>query len=45
MADGTTISHLNVLTPEKRTWEIARMLTGIEISQNALDVAKEMLGH
>lgn len=43
LIDGRTLSQLSVLTDDKRKWEIARMLTGIEITQNALDVADEML--
>lgn len=39
------VSRINRLTDEERVTEIARMLGGVELTDTALDHAREMLGH
>ncbi|MFB4204285.1 DNA repair protein RecN [wastewater metagenome] len=43
MDDGRTRTHITILEPEERTREIARMLGGVEITENTLNHAREML--
>lgn len=42
--DGKTISTISLLSPEQRVEEIARMLSGTEITPAAIANAKELLG-
>lgn len=42
--DGKTISTISMLSPEQRVEEIARMLSGTEITPAAIANAKELLG-
>ncbi|MCD4716652.1 MAG: DNA repair protein RecN [Desulfobacterales bacterium] len=44
VSDGRTHTTISELTPEERVREIARLLGGREITQRAVDHAKEMLG-
>ncbi|MEE8387292.1 MAG: DNA repair protein RecN [Acidiferrobacterales bacterium] len=41
--DGKTVSHIRSLSPAQRIEEIARMIGGIEISQQTRDHAEDML--
>jgi len=40
---NTTITHIGPLNPKERVHEIARMLGGVEITRQTLDLAEEML--
>lgn len=42
-AANTTITHIGPLNPKERVHEIARMLGGVEITRQTLDLAEEML--
>jgi DNA repair protein RecN (Recombination protein N) len=42
-AANTTITHIGPLAPRERVHEIARMLGGLEITRQTLDLAEEML--
>lgn len=42
--DGKTVSTISMLSPEQRVEEIARMLSGTEITPAAIANAKELLG-
>jgi DNA repair protein RecN (Recombination protein N) len=42
-AANTTVTHISPLTPKERVHEIARMLGGVEITRQTLDLAAEML--
>lgn len=41
---GRTLTDVRALSPEQRVDEIARMLGGLEITENTLNHAREMLG-
>jgi len=43
-ANGTTLSHIQILSQQERVEEIARMLGGIQITETTRSHAKEMLG-
>ena len=43
-AANTTNTHIGPLNPKERVHEIARMLGGVEITRQTLDLAEEMLG-
>jgi DNA repair protein RecN (Recombination protein N) len=42
-AAHTTVTHIGALSPKERVHEIARMLGGVEITRQTLDLAAEML--
>jgi len=42
-AANTTVTHIDPLRPKERVHEIARMLGGVEITRQTLDLAAEML--
>jgi DNA repair protein RecN (Recombination protein N) len=42
-AANTTITHIGPLAPRERVHEVARMLGGVEITRQTLDLAEEML--
>lgn len=42
-ADGTTYSRIAILTPEQRVEELARMISGADVTAAALDHARELL--
>jgi DNA repair protein RecN (Recombination protein N) len=42
-AANTTVTHISPLTAKERVHEIARMLGGVEITRQTLDLAAEML--
>jgi DNA repair protein RecN (Recombination protein N) len=42
-AANTTLTHIGPLNPKERVQEIARMLGGVEITRQTLDLAAEML--
>jgi len=44
-ADGQTLSHIDLLQPEARVEEVARMLGGVEITATTRKHAQEMLGY
>jgi len=43
-AANTTVTHIGPLSAKERVQEIARMLGGVEITRQTLDLAAEMLG-
>jgi len=43
-AANTTVTHIGPLTAKERVQEVARMLGGVEITRQTLDLAAEMLG-
>jgi DNA repair protein RecN (Recombination protein N) len=42
-AANTTVTHIGPLSAKERVQEIARMLGGVEITRQTLDLAAEML--
>jgi DNA repair protein RecN (Recombination protein N) len=43
--DHTAVTHIKLLTPEERHLEIAKMLSGEEVTHAALENAKALLGN
>ena len=43
-SDTTTTTHINCLSPDERVQEIARMLSGAQITEQAIENAKTLLG-
>ena len=43
-AEEQTISHIRQLTDEERITEVAHMLSGTNLTQAAIDNAKQLLG-
>lgn len=41
--DGTTYSRIALLTPEQRVEELARMISGADVTRSALDHARQLL--
>lgn len=42
--DETTLTRMSLLTPDERVMEIARMLSGAEVTDQAVENARVMLG-
>ena len=41
--DGRTFTQVRPLTEEERTCQIARMMSGADVSQSSLDLARELI--